>query len=507
MIPVLGPAAIREADAWTIAHEPIDSWALMERAAQACTRRLSAWLRAAGSPPVNVVAGMGNNGGDGLAIARLLRDEGFDVSVCRVHHRERASQLNERNAGLLTEQGVPVQEVQQITDWAPPSPDGWIIDALMGTGLSAPLKGLAADMVRAMNACGNPIVAIDIPSGLFAESNDGNEAATVIRADWTLTLELPKLAFLLPEHGAHAGVWEQIPIGIDADQIRSLETPYRIMEEADARLLLRDRGRFSHKGSHGHALLVGGSEGRMGAAVLATQACLRSGAGLVTAMVPACGRDVLQMRAPEAMCIVDPCAGHLAMVPDAAAFQAVGVGPGMGMHAQSAQVIDALLSQARPLVIDADALNLLASNNAWLGRVPQGSILTPHPKEFERLASRTFRSGFERLQAARELAARQGCHLILKGAWTAICSPDGRVRFNPTGNPGMAKGGSGDALTGLITGLLAMGYPPEDACALGVYVHGLAGDLAAEHIGMDGMTAMDLVRHIPLAWRQLRGNS
>ncbi|MBK9174875.1 MAG: NAD(P)H-hydrate dehydratase [Flavobacteriales bacterium] len=508
MIPVLGPAAIREADAWTIANEPITPWALMERAAHACAHRILAVLERYGRPPVVVVVGMGNNGGDGLVIARQLRQSGYEVQVVRVRHRPEPSADNARNVALALEAGVKVTELTGTDQWAPPPTGAWIVDALLGTGLNEPLTGLAAEVVQVMNRSACPIISIDLPSGLFAESNTANDPERIVRATRTLSLELPKLVFLLPENDAFVGEWEIVPIGLDRAFIAGCETPYHVVEEGDVRNLMPPRERFAHKGSFGHALIAAGSEGRMGAAALAVQACLRSGAGLVTAHIPACGRDVLQSISPEAMCRSDPGASHLTQSPELKGFSAIGLGPGIGTHPETKRVVlDLLTGATLPVVVDADALNILAQEPQGLDRLPEQTILTPHPKEFDRLAGRTFSHGYDRVQHARGMAERWQCHIVLKGRWTAICGPAGQVRFNPTGNAGMAKGGSGDALTGLIAGLLAQGIAPEAACLLAVYAHGRAGDIAAASIGMDGMTAANLVQSIPAAWRTLRGGS
>lgn len=450
---------------------------------------------------------MGNNGGDGLAMARLLHEKGLDVSCIRVRHRPEASIGNERNAGLLVAAGIGIKDLHAIEDWPELPAGAWLIDALIGSGLTAPLEGLAKEVVQRMNGCSRTIISIDIPSGLFTESNEGNDFNSVISADRTLSLELPKLAFLLPESGERIGEWEVVPIGLDKDFLSGCPTEYHLVERADARGLLPRRPRFAHKGSFGHALLVAGSEGRMGAAVLAAMGCLRSGTGLVSVHVPAVGRDVMQSTAPEAMCLPDACLPNITVIPDPARFDAVGLGPGLGTSDAVASALEDLLSAGRHrLVMDADALNVLSGKRSMLSGLPPHTILTPHPKEFDRLADRAFTSGYDRLQEARSCAMRWEAIIVLKGAWTAICSPDGQVRFNPTGNPGMAKGGSGDVLTGLLTGLLASGLDALDACILGTYLHGSAGDLVAARIGMDGITAMDIAQAIPQAWYDLRSD-
>ncbi|MBP7450361.1 MAG: NAD(P)H-hydrate dehydratase [Flavobacteriales bacterium] len=515
MLPVLGPSTIRHADAWTIEHEPISSLELMERASRRCAARIVQILdgeRCFGDPfetTFLVLAGMGNNGGDGLAIARMLHEVGMSVRVVRVRHKPEASSENATNWERAIASGVAAIDLSAGEQLPRIGPHDVIIDALYGTGLRTAIEGWVASLIEAVNTSGAMVVAIDMPSGLLAEPEEGTDRGAVIRANRTITFEVPKLAFFFAENAANVGQWEVLPIGLDAQFIAKQPTDHHLLGDQDVRSLLGSRPRFAHKGTFGHSLLIAGSSGKMGAAVLATRSALRSGTGLVTARVPQEERTILQTTAPEAMCSVDRDAGDgIGSLPDLASFTAVGIGPGMGVTADTVLILKNLIQSVRmPCVIDADALNILAENPTWLSFLPQGTILTPHPKEFDRLVGVLSNSGHERLQRARELAIRSRCHLVLKGAWTAICEPTGHVYFNPTGNPGMAKGGSGDALTGLIIGLLAQGYAPKEACVLGVYLHGLAGDLAAKRIGMDGMTAGDLVDAIPAAWRRLRSGS
>lgn len=506
MIPVLSPQEIRAADAWTIAHEPIASIELMERAAGRCAERILAWMRARMHPVESMVvfAGMGNNGGDGLVIARRLHEAGVRVSVSLVGHSSTESADHAVNAERARRAGVPLmRELNPPTLHA--STDSVLIDALVGTGLHQPLSGIAATTVQTMNASGLPIISIDMPSGLFAEDNSANRHECIVRASLTLTLEVPKLALLLPENQDFVGEWEIVPIGLDPSFLQRCVTPYTLVERLDAASLIKRRPRFGHKGAFGHALIIGGSEGRMGAMVLAARAALRSGAGLVSVAVPDIGISALQACAPEAMCVPGCGTDSIAVIPDIETYSCIAIGPGLSTRDDSASALERLLEGAHvPLVLDADALNVLADSPHLKSRIPDGSVLTPHPKEFDRLAGRPARSGHGRLQNARDLAGQLRSHIVLKGAYTAICAPDGRVRFNPTGNPGMAKGGSGDALTGLLAGLLAQGYSPADACLLGAYLHGLAGDMAAVRHSQQGMTAMNLVESLPEAWNALR---
>jgi NAD(P)H-hydrate epimerase len=509
MLPVCTAEQMRRADALTIEREPITALDLMERAAGRCAawivdRQRMGDIRPSPNGRYVVVVGMGNNGGDGLVIARLLHQAGMPVVVRRVVHREKPSSEHATNLERARAMGVELLDLS-AADQLSVSAGDVVIDALFGTGLDRPVEGLAAEVIRAINASGAPVIAIDLPSGLWATENVGNDPATIIRATCTLTFEWPKLALLLPDHSDRVGYWEVLSIGLSAAALQGSDLPFSVVELSDIEQMLRGRPRAGHKGLFGHALLIAGSRGRMGAAVLATRACLRSGAGLVTVHVPACGLDVLQSAAPEAMCSVDPAEGLVTDVPRNLVVYAVGIGPGLGTDPDTANVLKRLIQDPpAPLVLDADALNVLAENPTWTAFLPPGSILTPHPKEFDRLYGKPSASGSERLQRARDMALRTRCTVVLKGAPTAVCAPDGRVVFNSTGNAGMARGGSGDALTGLLTGLVAQGYAPGTAALVGVYLHGLAGDLVAKRKGQDGMSISDLIEALPEAWQVLR---
>lgn len=505
MIPVLSPQDIRAADAWTIAHEPITSIDLMERAAGRCAERILSWMRRQRHPAgsVAVFAGMGNNGGDGLVIARRLHEAGMRVAVYLIAVSSTETPERAISVGNARRSGVPIFEVVKPTE-LPSITDSIIIDALFGTGLREPLAGLAAEAVRAMNTSGQPIISIDMPSGLFTEDNSANRPDSIVHAALTLTLEVPKLALMLPENEAFVGEWEIVPIGLDQAFLQRCASKCTLVERTDAVSLIKPRPRFGHKGTFGHVLIIGGSTGRMGAMVLAAKAALRTGVGLVSAAVPDRGANILQVCAPEAMCVPGCGADSIEVIPDLEDYSCIAIGPGLSTVDGAARALERLLEEARvPLVFDADALNLLAASPHLLSRIPDGSVLTPHPKEFDRLSGHPSRNGYERLQRAKDFAAKLRAHIVLKGAYTAICSPDGHVHFNPTGNPGMAKGGSGDALTGMLAGMLAQGYAPTAACMLGAYLHGLAGDLAATMQSQQGMTAMSLVEALPEAWNAL----
>ncbi len=504
MIPVLTGQRIREADAATITNEPISSLELMERAAEGCTAWFLAYIEA--DRPFKVVVGMGNNGGDGLAIARLLRTAGRTVSVVEVKHRALPSGEQKTNRDRWLEMGGSLLEVVDGSGAFPIADDEVVIDALLGVGVDRPLSGLLKSVVQFINRTPNPVYSIDLPSGLFSEDNSGNDLIGVVQADVVLAIGTPKLALLLPENEGVADHWVCIPIQLDAKYLASVGPPFALLELVDVRSILPRRSRFQHKGRSGHALLVAGSSGKWGAAVLAAKACARSGVGLISMALPADIQMVMLGVVPEVMAEPGPASGDGPSV-DTSRFSAVGIGPGIGTNEGAARMLKALIQQAgSPLVMDADALNLLADNRTWLAFLPQNSILTPHPKEFDRLTE-TSKTGYERLEKARAFASKFQVVLVLKGAHTAICAPDGSVCFNSTGNPGMAKGGSGDALTGIITGLLAQGIAPLQAALAGVYLHGMAGDLAAAEIGWDALLPSDLIDHLPLAFKRIRNAS
>jgi NAD(P)H-hydrate epimerase len=502
MLPVLTARQVREADAHTIAHEPVASIDLMERAARSCALRIQALFPAG---PLLVVAGPGNNGGDGLAIARMLRQQGREVEVVLAVFGS-PSPDNATNQERLRGMGVAIRMADNAGQLPRPAPGTTVIDALFGTGLSRPLTGPAKELVQALNASGAPIVSIDLPSGLFSEDNAGNDPEAIVRATVTLTFEVPKLALLLRDNAAYYGRVEVLPIGLDAGFIRSLPCRIGVIQPQDLQPLLLPRLAVGHKGDFGHALLIAGSKGMLGAAVLAASAAVRSGAGLVTTHVPNDETDLLHAAVPESLVSLDADPDRATALPKLERASVVGIGPGLGTDARTAPVLKVLIQEARvPLVLDADALNILAEHRTWLAYLPQDTILTPHPKEFDRLFGASS-SSYDRLMKARDMAVKHGLCIVLKGAPSATCDRSGQIVFNDTGNAGMAKGGSGDVLTGLITGLRAQDYSAQASCWLGNHLHGLAGDLAAERLGMDGMTPMDLAKELPYAWQRVRSD-
>ena len=379
-----------------------------------------------------------------------------------------------------------------------------MIDGLFGSGLNRPLTGGFAAMVRYINQSNATVVAIDIPSGLFGEDNRKNDPDAIIHADLTLTFGFPKLAFLLPENAEFVGEWKVLDILLHPEIIASTPTQFTLVTEEDIAAVFQPRNRFAYKGTFGHALLIAGSHGKMGAALLSAKACLRSGAGLLTVHIPGRGEQILQTAFPEAMVDLDQHQDHFSSVSGIKAYSSIAIGPGLGQHPDSVKALEQLLQVVeKPLVIDADALNLIAANKDLLKRIPPRSILTPHPKEFDRIAGESTNS-YERLKKAQAFATDHQLCVVLKGAYTAICTATGNVYFNNCGNPGMATAGSGDVLTGIILALLAQGLEPETAAVSGVFLHGTAGDLAAVYRSEESMIASDITDMLGKAFKQIK---
>jgi NAD(P)H-hydrate epimerase len=493
---------IKKLDQCTIEREGIGSLDLMERAAAAITAAIT--KRWDVSTPFTVFAGPGNNGGDALAVARMLAEKGYRVEVYLFNTKGSLSPDCEANKELV-EMMSEVAFHEVTSQFTPPvlTDEHVVVDGLFGSGLNKPLAGGFAAVVKYINSSPASVVSIDIPSGLMGEDNTYNIRANIVRADLTLSLQMPKLAFFFAENAEALGEWDVLDIGIDADAIEETDTCYELLEPEDVRYLLKVRSRFDHKGVFGHALLVAGSRGMAGASVLAARACLRSGVGLLTVHAPECNNVVLQCSVPEAMVSIDDNDRCFAVAPDTDPYNAVAVGPGLGRSEESEMALISMIHDCQsPMVIDADAINILANHRPVLNSLPKGSILTPHPKELERLVGHC-QSSFDRMSKAAELARTAGVYIVLKGAFTTIITPTSSYFFNPTGNPGMATAGSGDVLTGVILALLAQGYSSEEACKLGVFVHGLAGDFAKRKLGEVSMTSGDIVKYLSSAFNAL----
>lgn len=496
MLKVLSTQQTNELDAYTIRHEPVASIDLMERAC----RSFVTWFteKFDSAKKIGIVCGTGNNGGDGLGIARVLHDRNYSVKVWIVSGGSGTADFT-TNLKRLSGKIKPA-EITSAADGTLFADRDILIDAMFGSGLSRPVEGIHAQVIEVINGSGVIRVAVDIPSGLFADKHTNG---LVVKAHHTISFQLPKLAFFMPENYEYTGEWHLVKIGLHKDFIQAVETPHYFLERKDITAILKPRSKFSNKGTFGRALIIAGSYGKMGAAVIASHAAMRSGLGLLTVHVPKNGYTILQTAVPEAMASIDD---HERFFTGASSFEnydALGIGPGIGKEKETIKAFGSLLEQVTyPIVIDADALNILSANRELLHVIPKGSILTPHPKEFERLSG-TWKDDFERLDKVKKLAMETQSVIVLKGAYTCIVSPEGKVYFNPTGNPGMATGGTGDLLTGILTGLLAQKYSPLEAAQLGVYIHGLAGDLAAREKSMEALIASDLIAYLPQAFLNL----
>lgn len=493
---LLTAEATRAWDEWTIQQEPISSTDLMERAAKACTHWITEKFSA--SSPFVVLAGAGNNGGDGLAIARLLSEKNYTVSVY-VIATDKAKKSADFTVNLerLEKAGVHLVTIHEKTALPVIPGDAVVIDALFGSGLNRALEGVYAAAVRHINASEAFVVAIDIPSGMFMDRFD--EDAPCVKADFTLSFQVTKLPFLLPEYGALSGEIHILDIGLSPGFPGLKDARFETIESSLISTILPHRTSFAHKGTYGHALLVAGKPGMMGAAVLAAASCTRSGAGKLTIMTTWEERSILQTAVPEAMVIELSQENISGWISDKN-IQSIGIGPGWGTASEQVVYLEKIFKHfSQPIVIDADALNILSQNKYLWYHIPAGSILTPHPGEFARLTGKPA-DGFSSLEQALHLAALHNIYVVLKGRFTFIATPEGRGYFNTTGNPGMATGGSGDVLAGLLTGLLAQKLSPLHACLAGVWLHGTAGDVAAANNHPISMKAGDIIRSLPAAF-------
>lgn len=501
---ILSASQIKKADAYTIKNEPIASIDLMERAAQGCVD----WLfnHCSSTQKIAVFCGPGNNGGDGLAISRMLIHLNYSVTCYVVSESNVQSVDFETNYKRLEK----ITKVHHVTNESQIdfSLEGFlVIDALFGSGINRPLAGIYEKVIQHINASQAEVIAVDMPSGLPCDEAPKGDSKGIIRANYTLTFEQPKLALLLAQNDLFVGKWVVIPIHLHPDFIDNEPSDYYLLEKGLIKSLVKQRTKFSHKGNYGHALICAGSYGKIGAAVLASKSCLRSGAGLVTINTPKIGYNIVQQSVPEAMAIVDDNENELSNFKEAVSlFNAVGVGPGIGTSEQTKGFLKQLLAQINnPMVLDADALNCIALDDSLRALIPQNSILTPHPKEFLRLVhAQQQLSDYDKIELQRQFSIENKCIVVLKGAHTTISNPKGQVYFNTTGNAGMATGGSGDVLTGLLTGLLAQGYEPFDAARIGVFLHGLAGDLAAEIQGQQALIASDIIEKFGAAFLNIQ---
>ncbi|MDB5274116.1 MAG: bifunctional ADP-dependent NAD(P)H-hydrate dehydratase/NAD(P)H-hydrate epimerase [Chitinophagaceae bacterium] len=496
---------IKAWDQYTIVHAPISSVDLMEKAAEAFVHQL---LILYPHKDFLTFCGSGNNGGDGLAIARLLLQENRQVEVWLLKEKDlspdaqinfdRLLQLDAKlkiitNASAIEEsEWLRINAQQQV-----------LIDALLGTGLNRPAKEGYAEFIHRINATQKKIVAVDIPSGLYADETVQDDQV-IVRASETITFQIPKRSFFEEKNQAYTGDWYVVNIDLSQTYERQTATPFYYTSLQEIKNIYRPRSPFANKGNFGKALLMAGSYGMMGAAVIAARACLRSGVGLLKVYTPACGMDILQTTVPEAMVLTDASEKDFSTSPDTSAYQAIAVGPGWHESEQAFEILKELFLKVNvPMVIDAGALNLLSKDQALLQQVPKGSILTPHKKEFDRLAGKIL-TRREQEELALQWAKQFGIHFILKGKYSAVVLSDETIHYNTTGNAGMAKGGSGDCLTGILLALLAQGYTPQQAALFGPFLHGYAGDKAAERYSQEAMLPSDLMECIGVFFQDIQ---
>lgn len=489
---LLSSQQIHEWDAYTIANEPVSSIDLMERAAEACTDFLL--QEEFYGKSFKIFCGKGNNGGDGLAIARQLINKGNYVSTYIIEFGAVGTNDFQTNLQRLHELTTNIFFIQSEDFFPEINKNDVVIDALYGSGLNRPLKDLSASLVEFINRSFANIISIDVPSGMFIDkSSQGN---SIIKANTTLTFQCLKLCFLVAENAAYTGRIKVLDIGLDSNFLETINSSLEIIEETEIKNIYKPRKPFSHKGTYGYALIIAGNKGKIGAAVLATHACIRAGAGLTTVNIPEVYFSVMHTHLPEAMCEAREDNSDFEKI------NAIGIGPGLGTQSNTTELLQKVLHEfKKPAVIDADALNIIAQNKYLLNDIKNESVLTPHPKEFERIFNEA-KNDFDRIYLALERSARNQFIIVLKGRYTLIAK-NGKGWFNTTGNAGLAKGGSGDILTGIITALIAQKYSPIDAALLGVFLHGRAADISLESQSMESMMATDVINNLGAAFNSL----
>ena len=491
---ILSSSQIKECDSATI-EKGISSVSLMENAAKKCANWIVDNFKS--NQSFSIFCGNGNNGGDGFAIARMLYEKGFDVEVFIDENNSKFSEDAKINLNKIKPiSGITIKDYSEFDN----RDNSVIIDALFGYGLNRELSDDFKNLIENLNQIQASKISIDIPTGLYADKII-EENSTVFKADFTLTFQFYKRSFLHPETGKFCGKIIVFDIELDEDYINEAETDYFVIDETVIKNIYKPREEFSHKGTYGKSILVGGSYGKIGAVLMSTLSALRTGSGLTFTLAPKCGNDILQSQIPEAM-FIDSGENFIDKIEiqDKAVY---GIGPGLGKEIETQKaLLEFLENYKNPVVLDADALNILAENQN-LNLISKNSVITPHPLEFERLFGKTENS-FERLELAKQKAEELQIFIILKDHHTAIVTPQKKVYYNITGNSGMAKGGSGDVLTGILTSLISQKYDIEEACVFGVWLHGKAGDFASEEFSKEAMLPTDLINHISTVFKHLR---
>ncbi|MGV3459054.1 MAG: NAD(P)H-hydrate dehydratase [Flavobacterium sp.] len=489
---IFGVEKIREADEITILRQGITSYELMERAGN------EAFLWIKHSYPdketcFRVFCGSGNNGGDGLVVARLLHEDGYRVKVHVVGGN--ASPDNKISMQSAVDKDVKILKYLSLDD--DDCEKTIIIDALLGTGISREPEGNYMEIIELINNSKSTVISIDVPSGLFLN----RPTKLAVKSNIVLTFQFPKFAFYLSRNYDFFNTVEVLDIGLDKNFISTENSDIIFVDKKEANSRYRPVPFFAHKGTQGHALIIGGSYGKIGAITLTAKAALKAGSGLVTAYIPECGYNILQTAVPEAMALTNG-EKYISQVAFDLKPTVIGIGPGMGHNDETQRAMHELLQkQTAPMVIDADALNILAANKDWLQDVPENSVLTPHPKELQRLIGE-WTDDFEKTEMVKTFSKQHKLVVVMKDARTMIVYED-KVYVNSTGNSGLATGGSGDVLTGIITGLISQGYNSIDAAVFGVYLHGLTADIGVQDVGKQSFTASSIIDYLGKAFLQV----
>jgi hydroxyethylthiazole kinase-like uncharacterized protein yjeF len=498
---IFSAAQLYEADKTTVEKQKITSADLMERAGT----QIFQWLhqRLNGAPvPIHIFCGIGDNGGDGLVVGRLLIEHGYNVIVYVVNCSDKRSKnflLNYDKIKNVTKNWPLLMKGED--DFPEINSEDIIVDAIFGIGLNRCPGGWVKKLIQYLNESKAFKLAVDIPSGLYSNAPLEDKEA-VLKANHTLTFQAPKLAFFLPETAVFAPSFDVLDIGLDLEFLHNAEPLAQLISKPEAQRFYQAREKFGHKGTYGHALIVAGSYGKMGAAILSTTAAFRIGSGMVTAFVPKCGYNILQTAIPEAMVITDKEEAFLSDISFDFEPSAIGVGMGIGKDKATVGALKKLFTDSEiPFVIDADALNNISETKDLLELLPKNSVLTPHPGELKRLIGE-WKDDYDKLEKVKKFSEKHEVVVVIKGAYTITVYGD-KLYINTTGNPGMATAGSGDALSGVITGLLSQGYDPLLASVFGVYMHGSAGDIASEQMGFEAVMAGDIIDNLGEAYLDL----
>ncbi len=499
---ILTAKQIQLGDRETIRKEPISSIDLMERASLA----LFTHIKHTGLikyDSINLFCGVGNNGGDGLVLARMFIENGLNVTVYIVHFRDSYSPDFTINLNRLKQMNCKLVPLYEETPHPTIPNNTTVIDAIFGTGLNRRPNHWVEALVHWINKTSSQTISIDIPSGLFTDKPSEHQ---VVKADHTLTFQVPKMVCFLESTAKLIGEWTILDIGIDKTFLNEVDSKSTYITSSIIEEIYRPKSKFSHKGTNGHGLIIGGEYGKIGAVQLAAKACLSSGAGLVRVYTPECGYIPIQTAIPELMVITDNHPKIITNIPNEIPASAIGIGIGMGQHTDTLLAFEDFLNQnTKPLVIDADGINMLAKESRLLSLIPPKTVITPHPKELQRLIG-AWSNDFERIEKTKKFSEKYNIIIVVKGAHTQIIYKDS-IFINSTGNQGMATAGSGDVLTGMVTGLLAQQYYPLEAAILGVYLHGFSGDKAFKiHENYHTITASSIIEYLPRAFKELRKN-